>query len=66
MKRVDCPHITPHWFRHTYISDLINETSLSIPEVSELVGHASLQSTFVYAHASQLERLRGKFGEREV
>ena len=47
-------NITPHRLRHRYASYLI-EKGLSIREVQLLLGHASIETTQIYTHISQIQ-----------
>lgn len=48
--------VTPHTFRHTFATHLLNE-GCDILIVKELLGHSSLNTTGIYTHVSN-ERLR--------
>ena len=42
---------TPHWFRHSIISHLI-EAGMPLPAVRDFAGHSNISTTNIYAHAS--------------
>jgi site-specific recombinase XerD len=44
--------VTPHWFRHTYISWSVNELGVTPHKVQQLVGHGSIETTMDYMHLS--------------
>ena len=48
-------HVTPHQFRHTCASDLL-ENGVSLPQVKGMLGHAAITSTLRYIHVADPER----------
>lgn len=52
-------NVTPHVFRHTFATHLLNE-GCDILIVKELLGHSSLDTTGIYTHISN-ERLRNVY-----
>lgn len=54
--------VTPHKFRHTYATELVEE-GFSLPEVQALLGHSSIQTTSIYTHIRP-EKLAAKIRER--
>ncbi|MED2737471.1 tyrosine-type recombinase/integrase [Bacillus toyonensis] len=60
VKRVEAnKHISPHWFRHTFITSLL-EQDVPLAVVKELAGHSDISTTNLY-----LERLNENTVERE-
>ena len=54
--------VTPHKFRHTFATELMEE-GFSLPEVQALLGHASIQTTSIYTHIRP-EKLAVKIRQR--
>jgi integrase len=52
IKKAGLPTLTPHGFRHSGASWLINVEEVPVKVVSELLGHASVRITLdLYTHA---------------
>ena len=59
-------HVTPHTFRHT-CATLMLRNKANIRHIQELLGHASLESTQIYAQVSivDLKEVHSKCHPRE-
>lgn len=44
-------HITPHMFRHTFATSLL-EADVDIRYIQEMLGHSSINITEVYTHVA--------------
>jgi len=56
-KSADVPLVSLHQFRHTCASDLL-ENGVSLPEVQQLLGHATVVTTARYLQIADPERAR--------
>lgn len=54
-KRCGVDNVTPHQFRHTCASDLL-EGGVHLPEVQRLLGHQSIATTVRYLHIADPQR----------
>lgn len=60
-------HITPHMFRHTFATSLL-EADVDIRYIQEMLGHSSINTTQIYTHvavAKQRDILRNKHPRKE-
>ncbi len=61
-------HITPHRFRHTFATALVN-SDVNLRHIQTLLGHSSIQVTEIYTHvasAHQSEILRMKHPRNQM
>ena len=60
-------HITPHMFRHTFATSLL-DADVDIRYIQELLGHSSINVTEIYTHvttAKQRDILKNKHPRRD-
>lgn len=57
VKSAGVAHVTPHQFRHSCASDLL-EAGVTIPEVQKFLGHAAIESTVRYVAIADPERAK--------
>lgn len=68
LKKVSCNlKVTPHTFRHSFATMLLNE-GCDLKSVQELLGHVSLSTTSIYTHISneELKRVYLKTNPRQM
>ena len=56
-RRANVPLVSLHQFRHTCAADLL-ENGVSLPEVQQMLGHATVQTTMRYLQIADPERAR--------
>lgn len=60
-------HITPHMFRHTFATSLL-EADVDIRFIQEILGHSSINVTEIYTHvtvAKQKDILTTKYPRKD-
>jgi integrase len=53
-------HARPYDMRHTFASWLLQDRTVSLAELSQLMGHASINTTMIYAHLDEIPSERVK------
>lgn len=51
-KRAELPNLKPHDLRHTFAQKFLSKQGGTLPEVSQLLGHSSIQTTMIYSRTT--------------
>ncbi|MNL78978.1 Tyrosine recombinase XerC [compost metagenome] len=57
--------ISPHWFRHKYATDDIEDGG-NISHTQANLGHSSLSTTSIYVHADMTKRVETSAKKRKL
>lgn len=56
--------VSPHKFRHSFATDILNDNNFNLVELKDLLGHSSISTTQVYTHVA-MEEVKKKFQSRK-
>ena len=56
--------VSPHKFRHTFATEILNNSNFNLVELKDLLGHSSIATTQVYTHVA-MEEVKKKFQNRK-
>jgi len=57
-RKAGLPHVSPHWFRHTFVTELALKarSPADLRKIQKLAGHASVETTMTYLHVTDEDR----------